>query len=205
MSEFEFTYHAAENNLERWSNAREEIKKLVFKHSCIGGAIALIPIPVAGEVAVIINQVAMYRGINKLVGINFSDNILKNIGKFLLSQLAGVGVGMAALIGVTAVGKFIPGLNFLAAIAQAPAAGVANYVCGIAYYHMLGKFLKSGGNAYFSEDDVIRMMRNSSLSLDELKKVKEEAEKQMKNANYESFKTEARAYADEAKRSSSQY
>ena len=165
----------------------------------------MIPIPVAGEVAVIINQVAMYRGINKLVGINFSDNILKNIGKFLLSQLAGVGVGMAALIGVTAVGKFIPGLNFLAAIAQAPAAGVANYVCGIAYYHMLGKFLKSGGNAYFSEDDVIRMMRNSSLSLDELKKVKEEAERQMKNANYESFKTEARAYADEAKRSSSQY
>ena len=193
------------NYVKQWNDVHEDAKKLIFKHACIGGAIALIPIPVAGEVAVLINQIAMYRGINKLVGINFTDNVLKNIGNFLLSQLAGVGVGMAALIGVTAVAKCIPGLNFIAAIAQAPAAGVANYICGIAYYNMLGKFLKSGGDAYSSEDDVIRMMRNSSLSPDELKKVKEEAERQMKGADYSSFKTEANAYADEAKRNSCQY
>ena len=183
------------------NDVHEDTKKLIFKHSCIGGAIALIPIPVAGEIAVIINQVAMYRGINKLVGINFSDNILKNIGNFLLSQLAGIGVGLAALLGLTAAGKCFPGLNFIAALAQGPAAGIANYVCGIAYYRMLGKFLKAGGNGTASDEEIICLMRNSALSKYELKQIKEEAKRQMKGADYSSFESEARNCANEAQKS----
>lgn len=191
--------------LEQWAKAQDDVVNLIFKHSCIGGAIALIPIPVVGEIAVIVNQIAMYRGINKLVGINFTDNILKNIGKFLLSQLAGIGVGMAALLGITAAAKFIPGFNFIAGFAQAPAAGVANYVCGIAYYRMLGKFLENGGSDNSSEEDIIRMMRNSALSEEELRHVKKEAESRMDGANYSSFKSEAKACADEAQRNRHKY
>jgi uncharacterized protein (DUF697 family) len=202
MSEFEMTPGTAANNVERWNNAREDVKKLIFKHSCIGGAIALIPIPFAGEIAVIINQVAMYRGINELVGIKFSDNILKNIGNFLLSQLAGIGMGLAALLGLTAAGKLIPGLNFIAALVQAPAAGIANYACGIIYYRMLGKFLKAGGSGNSSDEEIIRLMRRNALSEYELEQIKNEAERQMKGADYSSFKSEAQKCADEAQKSS---
>ena len=98
------------------ASRKDEAEKLIVKHSCIGGAITLIPVPVVGEIAVIVNQIAMYRGLNKLIGIKFSKNVMKVIGRFLVSQVAGVLVAGTALFAVGAVLKFIPGVNFFCRI-----------------------------------------------------------------------------------------
>ena len=199
------TIKIAGKQVQYWYDSQDEAQKLIFRHSCIGGAIALIPIPVVGEIAVIVNQIAMYRGINTLAGVSFSQNVLKNIGKFLLSQAAGVLGGMAALFGIGAAVKFIPGLNFIAGFAQAPVAGVANYVCGIAYFKMLGGFIAAGGSSGLSDDEIIRRMKDQALSDSEIRQAKADAEGKMKDANYASFKSEAKACADEAKRNREQY
>ena len=199
------TIKIAGKQVQYWYDSQDEAQKLIFRHSCIGGAIALIPIPVVGEIAVIVNQIAMYRGINKLAGVSFSQNVLKNIGKFLLSQAAGVLGGMAALFGIGAAVKFIPGLNFVAGFAQAPVAGVANYVCGIAYFKMLGGFIEAGGSEGLSDDEIIRRMKEHSLSEEEIRQAQAEARQQMKDADYSSFKSEAKVCADEAKRNRDKY
>ena len=181
------------------NDIQKKVKESVFYHSCISGAIALFPFPLVGEAAVLFNQLAMYRNINKFSDFNFTDNVVKNIGKFLLSQLAGAGVGAAVIIGVTATTKFIPGVNFLAAIIQAPLSGIVTYTCGIAYYRMLEKVLKSGSSAFSSEEDAIKTLRSHALSPDELKNINKEAKLQMNNVNYSKFKAEAQTYVDEAK------
>ena len=173
----------AGKSMSHWFNSQDEAQKLIFRHSCIGGAIALIPIPIVGEIAVIVNQIAMYRGINKLVGISFSQSVLKNIGKFLLSQAAGAIGGMAALFGVGAAVKFIPGLNFIAGFAQAPVAGVANYICGIVYFNMLGGFMEEGGSDGLSDDEIIRRMKAHSPSDSDIRSVKADAQRKMKDAD----------------------
>ena len=196
--------HAAKA-MQLWYNSQDEAQKLIIRHSCIGGAITLIPIPLVGEISVIVNQIAMYRGINKLTGVSFSQNVLKNVGKFLVSQVAGVLGGMTALFGIGAAAKFIPGLNFVAGFAQAPVAGVANYVCGIAYFKMLGGLIAAGGGNGLSDDEIISRMKEHSLSEDEIRAAKAEAKRRMKGADYASYKNEAQACADEAKRNGDEY
>lgn len=186
--------------LEQWYKSQDDAHRLIFKHACIGGGIALIPLPLVGEVAVIINQIAMYKGINDLVGIKFSDSVLRNIVKFTISQLAGIGAGMAVLLGVSAVGKWIPGFNFLAGFMAAPVAGVANYACGIVYYNMLGNYLKSGGDGSGSDAEIIAAIKQHSLSDAELRRIKEDAERRMKNADYKKYTAEAEACANAARR-----
>ena len=199
------TVKVAGRAVEQWYNSQDEAQKLILKHSCIGGAIALIPIPVVGEIAVIVNQITMYRGINKLTGVSFSQNVLKNIGKFIVSQVAGVLGGMTAVFGIGAAIKFIPGLNFLAGIAQAPIAGVANYVCGIVYFKMLGGIIAAGGLEGLSDEEIMRRIKAQMLSPDEIRKAKAEAKERMKGADYKAHKSEAQCCVDEAKRNRNEY
>ena len=196
--------HAAKA-MQLWYNSQDEAQKLIIRHACIGGAIAMIPIPLVGEISVIVNQIAMYRGLNKLTGVTFSQAVLKNIGKVLLSQVAGVLGGVAALFTVSAAVKFIPGVNFLAGFAQAPIAGVANYVCGVAYFKMLGGFIAAGGGEGLSDGEIIKRMKEYSLSAEEIRAAEEEAKLHMRGVDYGSYKSEARACADEAKRTQEKY
>ena len=188
-----------------WYNSTNEAQKLIVRHSCIAGAIVLIPIPIVGEVAIIVNQLAMYRGINRLAGITFSQNVLKNLGKFLLSQVAGILGGMVTLFGIAAAVKFIPVANFLAGVAEAPVAGITNYICGIAYFEMLGGYIKAGGGSFLSDEETLRRMKEHSLSDDDIRNLKSEAKEKMKDVDYASFKSEAAAVVEEAKNNEDKY
>lgn len=190
--------HSAAMGLKQWYATADEVHRRIFWHSCVNGAIALIPVPLAGEAACIVNQIAMYRKINELVGVRFSDNVLRNVGKFLLSQCAGVAAGAVIVIGVSAVAKFIPGLNFIGGLAEASVAGAVNYVCGEAYYQMLGNVMKAGGTSGASDAEIIRRMKEAAPSRAELSGIHATAKERMKNANYSHYKKEAQACADAA-------
>lgn len=184
---------------------KEEANNAIIKHSCIGGAIALVPVPVVGEIAVVVNQLAMYRKLNELAGVKFSENVLKNIGKFLLSQLAGVFGGMAAIIGVTTVVKFIPGLNFVAGLAAAPIAGAANYVCGRAYAEMIGGFVAKGGADNLSDEEIIAAIKAGLPSEERLKKFHTEGKSKMADVKFSDYKKSADDCVNEATNNSQKY
>jgi len=190
--------HAAAMGLKQWYASADEVHKGIMTHSCINGAIALIPVPGVGEVACIVNQIAMYRKINELVGVKFSDQVLRNIGKFLVSQCAGAAAGLALVFGASAVMKFIPGLNFVGGLAQASVAGVANYVCGEVYYQMLGKVIKAGGTEGATDAEIIEKLRSATLSADEISSIHAQAKTRMKDADYAAYRREAKACADAA-------
>lgn len=189
----------------QWYRTQDEAHQTIFTHSCIGGAIALIPIPVVGELAVIANQIAMYRKLNQLTGVVFSKNVMKNIGKFVVSQVAGILGGVAVLFGLGAALKFIPGVNFAAGLLTASTAGVANYVCGKVYYEMLGGFINKGGGENLSDEEIIRRMKSEMPSEDRIKAMKSDAQRTMKGANYASYKGQAQDCVNEAKQNSDLY
>lgn len=183
---------AASIALKNWYNSSDEAHKIIIRHACIGGAIVLIPLPVVGEVAVLANQIWMYRELNKLTGVRFSENALKSIGKFIISQVAGILGGVFAVLVGVAVAKWVPGLNFVAGFIAAPAAGVANYVCGKVYYEMLGGYIRNGGDGGLSEGEIVQRMKAEMVSKEKIGEMRNEAKKTMKNVNYNDFKDEAK-------------
>lgn len=187
----------------------EKVKELVLRHSYIAGGIALIPIPGVSEIAVVVNQLTMYGKINDVIGIKLSDNFLKIAGKFLISQVICVVGGFAAVLGIVAVLKFIPGLNFLAGFAAAPAAGIGNYICGLAYYYMLRDTIEASGGAenfaQLTPDEQAALLKLHKLNKEKMESIREQAKSKLKNADYKSFKKEGEAYAEAAKRNKSQY
>lgn len=178
--------------LNAWYASSDVAHKIIIRHACIGGAIALIPLPVVCEVAVVANQIWMYRDLNKLTGIKFSENVLKSIGKFIVSQVAGILGGVFAVLVGVAVAKWVPGLNFIAGFIAAPAAGVANYVCGKVYYEMLGGYIRNGGDRDLSEDEIIQRMKAEMVSKEKIGEMRDEAKKIMKDVNYGDYKNEAK-------------
>lgn len=186
---------AASQALVNWYNSSDAAHKIIIRHACIGGAIVLIPLPVVGEVAVIANQIWMYRELNKLTGVKFSENVLKCIGKFIVSQVAGVLGGVFAVLAGVAVAKCIPGLNFVAGFIAAPAAGVANYVCGKVYYEMLGGYIRNCGDNNLSDDEIIRRMKAGMVTDDKIREMQSEAKKDMKDADYAAYKDDAKKVA----------
>ena len=179
---------------------KTEAEQVIMKHSCINGALMLVPIPLAPEIGVIANQAAMYANLTNVAGVKFSAHLIRHIGMFLASQMAGMGVVLAA----DAALKFIPGINFIAGFATAPLAGVGNYVCGKVYFNMLDKFVAHGG-ANMSEIEAENWFKSNVPSKDVWKALEGEAKKRMKDVNYEQYKNEATNVANAAKRNSDDY
>ena len=199
------TMKIALKSASQWYNMQDEVSQMIIEHSCIAGAISLLPIPGVVECGCFANQITMYVRINKMAGVSFSKNVLKCIGKFLVSQLAGLGVGLAGAVVATSALRFIPGVGVIAGFVQAPLVGVVNYTCGMVYYKMLGKFLEAGGGDGLSDDEIIKRMKDCSLSNAEVLSVKEDAQNAMKGANYSSFRSRAEECAEEAKRHREDY
>ena len=101
--------------------------------------------------------------------------------------------GMLALYLGLAVMKFIPGLNFLAGCAQAPALGVANYICGIVYYKVLGEIVqKEKYGQLDSTSDIDSILKQSRyLRKDSLTEIKAQGTAAMQSVDYKNGKKEA--------------
>ena len=82
--------HVAGRELQHHYEQSDAIEKSILHHSAVQGAIVLIPVPLVGEIACIVNQLHMYHQINKYLGVKFSKNVMKVLGKFLLSQVSGL-------------------------------------------------------------------------------------------------------------------
>ena len=190
------TIRQAATEVRLYYEGSNEVIKSIIHHSGIQGAIVLIPIPVVGEAACVINQLHMYHKINKLLGVKFSKNVMKVMGTFLLSQVSGAAVLVAGL----ALLKFIPGVNFASGLIEAPFVAAINYTCGIVYYKMLENCLDSGClDANATDEKIIEELKRHSMTQDEIKGVYGSAKDTLRGLNYEAYKSEAETCIDEAK------
>jgi uncharacterized protein (DUF697 family) len=65
----------------------EDIEKIVKRHAKIAIGTAFIPIGGLDVVAATANIWTMYISINKALGLNFSDNVMKSIGSAIVSNI----------------------------------------------------------------------------------------------------------------------
>ena len=193
----------AGSSLLNYYRSADDVEKSIVSHSVTAGALALVPLPGYSEAACLLVQMGMYKRIHDITGIPiFSDQIAKNIGKFILSQVAGLFGGLVAVFGVFAVAKFVPGLGFIAGIGEAPVVGVMNYVCGKVYYTMLGELLRTGDISKLDSQNIKETLkRMQCFQKADLEKFKAEGKSAMKSVNYKDGKTTAQEIAREVKSS----
>ena len=193
-----FTLAAKE--VQKYYKAADEVEQSIINHSVTAGALALVPLPGIAEVAMLIAQIRMYKRIHEITGVKFfSDQVFWNIGKFILSQVAGTLTIFAAFFILLAGMKFIPFANFVAGIIQAPVVGVANYVCGVTYYKMLGEILRSGKLDSLNAGNLDAIKSTEAVKKDSIKESKADGDVAMAGADYKSRKGEAQSIANEAK------
>ena len=66
----------------------KEIINVINKHSLIAAAAGWVPIPFVDIALVVGNVWTMYATINKVIGLSFSDNMLKSIGSGVVANLS---------------------------------------------------------------------------------------------------------------------
>jgi len=86
----------------------EKIVNIVKLHTKIGVSLAIVPVPGGDMVAAIANIWTMYLRINTVLGIKFSENILKTVASGIATNLAAY--AMTAGI-ISTVFKFVPGIG----------------------------------------------------------------------------------------------
>ena len=171
--------------MKKYYDKADEVERAIIQHSATAGGVALIPCP-GIEAGMLLIQIRMYKKIHDITGIPiFSKEILWNIGKFILSQVAGLLGALTALFVASVALRWIPGANFIAGFAQAPIIGIGNYICGITYYKMLGEILSNGNFndiASGSVDLESTIARLNAMSKESLRAAKEKGNEVMKAA-----------------------
>ena len=167
--------------------------QIILEHCGIAGACGLVPIPYADIAILLPSQIVMYGRLNKVLGVSLSHDTLHVIGKFMLSQMAGILASIPLAVAAKIVGgllKFIPVLGSLCGAMLDGAANAAiTYVLGVVYLKALvrtagngqcdAEKLKEALDEEFADKenirDLYRMARESASKMD-FKKFKQQAE-----------------------------
>jgi uncharacterized protein (DUF697 family) len=175
-----------------WEKKSDQIDSLIIKHSCIGGAAGLFPMPIVDNIIMLGNQMIMYRNINSVLGVSLAKNTLKVIGTFMLSQVA----GMLAVFGIAIAGSIL-GNVLKASIVFAPAGMALNalinaaitYVLGIVYARALVKLVGSGKTP--TAENLKEELKTQFADKDNLKKLYEEGKEKLKGTKFSDYKNDA--------------
>ena len=89
----------------------KEIMNVINKHSLIAAAAGWVPIPFVDIALVVGNVWTMYATINKVIGLSFSDNMLKSIGSGVVANLSTSIISQALL----SLLKVVPGIGLVSA------------------------------------------------------------------------------------------
>lgn len=132
---------------EYYSNS-DDIVKSVLNHGMAAASAAALSgcLPGAGSTVAAFVSVGiilkMYVSLGNLLGIHLGNGVLKALASAIVADLAG---SVAAILAVSAVISFIPGVGTLGA---ATITGITSfcyvYLAGIIYIEMIGRILKSG-------------------------------------------------------------
>ena len=177
--ENKFIKQSAEELLERLGqkdeNKENEIISLVNKHSLIAAGAGWVPFPFLDIALVVGNVWTTYAAINKVLGISFSQNLMKSIGSGIVANLSGSILSQALL----SLLKLIPGLGTISASLMLTAANYA--ICstsGYVYLRALSAIAKEDGKIDPNEPGFKKKFRRHANDLkEEAKRVKDESQK----------------------------
>lgn len=174
----------------------DEVFEIVKKHkNYVKFITPLFAVPAAGEVASATNIWMMYKEINDVLGIKFSENILKSIASGVIANLSGAFV--ASLAGAF-FSKFIPGAgSIVGAAIDVVVFSAITYTSGYVYLKVLSNIASEGGN--LTEDElkasVDAFMRNNKSEIKAvMTQAKKDAERERKNGG-NSYSAEEEAAA----------
>lgn len=177
-----------------------ESAKIIVQHCGIAGACGLFPIPYADLLILLPSQIVMYGRLNKQLGITLSDNTMHVIGKFMLSQIAGViasiPVAFAAKVGAGLL-KLIPGAGtMVGAFMDAGANAAVTYVLGIVYLKALVKAKASGK---VSEENLREALNNEMSDKDNIRDMYKDARNKVRGMDFKKYKDQAEDYVEDGK------
>lgn len=178
--------YVAANNLKEYYNSAEDIVQSVVQHALAAAASAALAgcLPGAGgavaATASIGIIVKMYVSLGNMLGVRLGNGVLKSVASAVVADLAG---SVAAVLAVSAVISFIPGLGTLGA---ASITGITSfcyvYLAGMIYLKMVGAILKSGKSVNtMTEEELKAAAKQASSGMDIKAAVKEAKETFKKN------------------------
>lgn len=122
-----------------------ELSNVIKQHALAGFASGFIPVPGLDLAALVANTWTMYVRINNVVGISFSDHVLKSIASGVFANLVSVIPSIAVILGLETALKFIPGFGTLSGMAFGAVGNIAvTYVAGKVYVKSLEVLIHSG-------------------------------------------------------------
>ena len=157
-----------------------ELSNLIKQHSIAGFASGFIPVPGLDIAALIVNSWTMYVRINNVVGVSFSDNVLKSIASGVFANLVSVIPSIAVVLGVETLLKFIPGIGTVGGMALGAAGNIAvMYVAGQVYLKSLEVLIHS--DKPLTEGNIKKATEQVSKDKDFVKKAYAEGKEVAKN------------------------
>jgi len=121
------------------------LTKIIKEHALLGAGVGFIPVPLLDIAAIIANTWGMYVRINEVIGISFTENVLRSIASGVIANVASVIPGAVVAKVAGSLLKLIPGLGTVGGIAIDVMANVAiMYVMGKVYVKSLCVLAKKG-------------------------------------------------------------
>lgn len=147
----------------------EECKTIIHVASGAAGAAGLIPIPFSDALAIVPIQAGMIYKMNDAFGVKMKDSVAASLITGLLGVTAVVQVGRTLVNGLL---KFIP---VVGSVARGATAAVITEGIGFAYLKALKKCFndETGEVKLPAMDTIIPLFKESYLSLDTIKKLKD--------------------------------
>lgn len=184
----------ASNAIRQAYIASDDETKIIIEHDCIAGAAAIVPVPYADMIAVLGNQIALYKRLNDKLGVRMSKNCLKVIASFMVSQI----IGTITIVPVAFGGKFlggllkmVPGLGTMAGIVvDAGSNATINHILGVVYLISIKKMIATGTDVQDAES-VKAVLKEQLADKELVKKAYHEAKQARKKMDFNAYKSKA--------------
>ncbi len=166
-----------------------EIVQCVIHHASAAAVAATLEgvLPGAGSTIAAVTAtgiiIKMYVSLGQKLDVHLGKGTLKALASALVADLAGV---LAANLAAAAVLSFVPGLGSLGAAALTGMTGFAYvYLAGLIYIKMVSSLMKSGKSVdQMSENELIKMARETTCTVNLKDAVKEAASEYKKNKKW---------------------
>lgn len=175
-----------------------KIDNIIMQHCCIAGAAGLVPIPFADLAIMLPQQIVLYKRLNKEYGVSLSENSMKVIGSFMISQIT----GMVSVFGIAIFAKAmfstlkaIPGIGTIAGAAvDATTNAAITWVLGVVYFIALENVAKNSGNV--TEERLKESLATQFANKGKIRDLFQEGKLKVKGIDFSKFKTAAKSKTD---------
>lgn len=144
--------------------APDDIVNILYQHSVAAAATAVLA-PGGVDVLLITGEVwAMYIRINNVLGVSFSENLVKSVGSAVAANLT-ANLGQLAVAGIL---KFIPGVHVIGGALMAGTVFATTMAAGWVYLNALCRMATAGSSSGDLKSIINEVMSDSTASIERI-------------------------------------